>query len=47
MPPPKTSEALVQRAGEGYNTVAWYDSTKSLSWMKASAPVDVDAVLAR
>ena len=30
VPPPKTSEELAQRAGEGYNTVAWYYSTKSL-----------------
>ena len=30
VPPPKTAEALAKRAGEGYNTVDWYYSTKSL-----------------
>lgn len=30
VPPPKTADELAKRAGEGYNTVAWYYSTKSL-----------------
>ena len=30
VPPPKTAEAMAKRAGEGYNTVDWYYSTKSL-----------------
>jgi peroxiredoxin (alkyl hydroperoxide reductase subunit C) len=30
VPPPKTSEAADKRAGEGYNTVDWYFSTKKL-----------------
>lgn len=30
VPPPKTSQAADKRAGEGYNTVDWYYSTKSL-----------------
>lgn len=30
VPPPKTAEAVVARASEGYNTVDWYYSTKSL-----------------
>ena len=30
VPPPKTAEALAKRATEGYNTVDWYYSTKSL-----------------
>ena len=28
--PPKTAEAVASRAGEGYNTVDWYYSTKKL-----------------
>jgi peroxiredoxin (alkyl hydroperoxide reductase subunit C) len=30
VPPPKTAEAVAARAGEGYNTVDWYFSTKKL-----------------
>ena len=30
VPPPKTADELAKRAGEGYNTVAWYYSTKPL-----------------
>jgi peroxiredoxin (alkyl hydroperoxide reductase subunit C) len=30
VPPPKTADALAKRVGEGYNTVDWYYSTKSL-----------------
>ena len=30
VPPPKTSQAADKRASEGYNTVDWYYSTKSL-----------------
>ena len=30
VPPPKTAEAADKRASEGYNTVHWYFSTKSL-----------------
>lgn len=30
VPPPKISEAADKRAGEGYNTVDWYFSTKKL-----------------
>lgn len=30
VPPPKTAEALAKRASEGYKTVDWYYSTKSL-----------------
>ncbi len=30
VPPPKTAEALAKPAGEGYKTVDWYCSTKSL-----------------
>lgn len=30
VPPPKTAEAVATRAGEGYNTVDWYFSTKKL-----------------
>jgi len=30
VPPPKTAEAVAARASEGYNTVDWYYSTKSL-----------------
>jgi len=30
VPPPKTAEAADKRASEGYNTVDWYFSTKSL-----------------
>jgi peroxiredoxin (alkyl hydroperoxide reductase subunit C) len=30
VPPPKTAEAAAARAGEGYNTVDWYFSTKKL-----------------
>ncbi len=30
VPPPKTSEAADNRPNEGYNTVDWYYSTKSL-----------------
>ena len=30
VPPPKTAEAAEKRASEGYNTVDWYISTKSL-----------------
>ena len=30
VPPPKTAEAAENRASEGYNTVEWYYSTKSL-----------------
>ncbi len=30
VPPPKTAEAVAARAGEGYNTVDWYYSTKKL-----------------
>lgn len=30
VPPPKTAEAAEKRASEGYNTVDWYFSTKSL-----------------
>jgi peroxiredoxin (alkyl hydroperoxide reductase subunit C) len=30
VPPPKTAEAADKRASEGYDTVDWYYSTKSL-----------------
>ena len=30
VPPPKTAEAAEARAGEGYDTIDWYYSTKSL-----------------
>lgn len=30
VPPPKTAEAVAARAGEGYDTVDWYFSTKKL-----------------
>jgi peroxiredoxin 2/4 len=30
VPPPQTAPAAEARAGEGYNTVDWYYSTKSL-----------------
>jgi peroxiredoxin (alkyl hydroperoxide reductase subunit C) len=30
VPPPKTAEAAENRAAEGYDTIDWYYSTKSL-----------------
>jgi peroxiredoxin 2/4 len=30
VPPPKTADAADKRAGEGFKTVDWYYSTKSL-----------------